>query len=83
MVSPGSDIRRSKAAARESVRIDRGVTDDGWFYLQTGGWVFRKVRDESPVELDSAAAPDDVPYLDEKAIAYLTSVPTQIDPLRR
>ncbi len=57
---------------------DRGVTEDGWFYLQTGGWVFRKVRDDSPVEMPAAPRPDDVPYLDEQAIDFLTGLPSEI-----
>lgn len=57
---------------------DRGITEDGWFYLRTGGWVFRKVRDGAPVQLPEAARPDDVDYLNEDDIAFLTSVPSQI-----
>ncbi len=57
---------------------DRGVTDDGWFYLQTGGWTFRKVTDESLVKLDAPAAASESGYLDEDDIAFLTSVPSAV-----
>lgn len=57
---------------------DRGGTEDGWFFLQTGGWGFRKVRDTSPVELDAPAAMAEAGYLDEDDIALLTGIPSNI-----
>lgn len=57
---------------------DRGLTDDGWFYLQTGGWAFRKVRNTDPVELPAAGRPD-VDYLAPGDLAYLTTVPCEVE----
>ena len=57
---------------------DRGVTEDGWFYLQTGGWFFRKIRDDSPVELRPPSGKPVVDYLGEDDIAFLTSLPSEI-----
>lgn len=56
---------------------DRGVTEDGWFYLQTGGWFFRKVRDTEPVALPSSGRPE-VDYLDADDLAYLSTVPGEV-----
>lgn len=61
---------------------DRGVTDDGWFYLQTGGWYFREAERSGEVALPNPVALRDVPYLDEAAIAYLTSLPSGITATR-
>lgn len=56
----------------------RGVTDDGWFFLQTGGWTFRKASQERFVRLPSSKMkrPD---YLEDKDIAFLKTVPSGID----
>ncbi|MCB1203931.1 MAG: DUF3472 domain-containing protein [Verrucomicrobiae bacterium] len=56
---------------------DRGVTEDGWFYLQTGGWFFRKVRDTEPVALPSSGRPQ-VDYLDADDLAFLGTVPSEV-----
>ncbi len=57
---------------------DRGQTEDGWFYLQTGGWYFRKVRDGGGVKLRSQSGKSNVDYLDPKDIAYLSTVPSEV-----
>lgn len=56
---------------------DRGVTDDGWFYLQTGGWFFRKVRSAEPVVLDRRGGPS-VDYLGPEDLAFLVTVPCEV-----
>ncbi|MEZ6125850.1 MAG: DUF3472 domain-containing protein [Planctomycetaceae bacterium] len=56
---------------------DRGLTSDGWFYLQTGGWTFRKPSSED-VKLKSPSPPASVSYLTPKDIAVLTTVPSDI-----
>jgi len=58
---------------------DRGVTDDGWFFLQTGGWTFRDPPNGGePVEAGRARGKPDVDYLDADELAYLKTVPTSI-----
>jgi len=57
---------------------DRGVTDDGWFYLQTGGWYFHKIRGKGDVELATKRGNPKVDYLRPQDIAFLTSIPCQI-----
>lgn len=56
---------------------DRGVTEDGWFYLETGGWYYRKVRDTEPVALSVSGKPQ-VDYLDADDLAYLATVPCEV-----
>ncbi len=57
---------------------DRGVTNDGWFYLETGGWNFRKIRDEGDVGLPPGPDKVKVDYLDPDDIEFLTTVPCDI-----
>ncbi len=57
---------------------DRGQSDDGWFYLQTGGWYFRKVRDAGDVKLRAQSGKPDADYLDPEDIAFLSTVPCEI-----
>jgi len=56
----------------------RGVTDDGWMYLRTGGWKFYNAPagPEIAVPATSRAA---VPYLGDDDVAFLTSVPSSIE----
>ena len=57
---------------------DRGVTDEGWFYLQTGGWTFRK----PPEGMNVTAAgfdPKAMPFLREADLKILQGVPTSIE----
>lgn len=57
---------------------DRGVTDDGWFYLQTGGWVFRRPHTGEYFELPTDRAKPTVEYLTPEHIATLKTIPSQI-----
>jgi hypothetical protein len=60
---------------------DRGVNSDGWFYLQTGGWTFRK----PPADGEVRAQPferRDVPYLADDKLIALKSVPSSINVIR-
>ena len=60
---------------------DRGANSDGWFYLQTGGWTFRK----PPVDGHVKAQPSDrrnVPFLADDKLSALRSVPSAIDVTR-
>lgn len=58
---------------------DRGQSEDGWFYLQTGGWFFRKARNGGAVKLSNQNRKPEVDYLDPDDIAYLSTVPSAID----
>ena len=55
---------------------DRGVTEDGWFYLQTGGWAFREGNEESVRARSGDARAS---YLNAEALEALTSVPSSIE----
>jgi hypothetical protein len=57
---------------------DRGVTDDGWFYLQTGGWIFRKPRAGEYIELPGDQQQPTVEYLTPEHIAALKIVPSEV-----
>ena len=57
---------------------DRGVNAEGWFYLQTGGWVFRRAPNVRFFERDADLPAPDVGYLGPEDIAALTSVPSAI-----
>ena len=60
---------------------DRGVTADGWFWNQTGGWTWRKPRgvggefviNENPAQMT------DVSYLQPDDMQALMSVPAEIE----
>lgn len=60
---------------------DRGVTADGWFYLQTGGWAFRKPPTGGEVNAESFERRD-VPYLAADKLNALNSVPSAIHVVR-
>lgn len=55
---------------------DRGLEDDGWFALQTGGWTFRKSK---AGEVRAKADHPRPEYLDEQAIEFLKGVPCSIE----
>jgi len=57
---------------------DRGVTHDGWFYLQTGGWVFHKPLRGKFVKLPAACPEPAVEYLDPGRISVLTTIPAEL-----
>ncbi|VGO20820.1 DUF3472 domain-containing protein [Pontiella sulfatireligans] len=56
---------------------DRGLTDDGWFYLQTGGWAFRKTDGKEPVVLPPKTV-HRVGYLSAADLKFLQTVPCEI-----
>ncbi|NOX98869.1 MAG: DUF3472 domain-containing protein [Verrucomicrobia bacterium] len=58
---------------------ERGQSEDGWFYLQTGGWYFRKVRDGDGVKLRDRSDKSDVEYLNPEDIAFLSTVPSEVE----
>ena len=56
---------------------DRGVTDDGWFFLQTGGWAFRKPPKTPTIQLvQQTTKPVSLTDQDIKA---LNSTPSAIE----
>jgi hypothetical protein len=57
---------------------DRGITQDGWFYLQTGGWIFRKATDSEYVSLTPPQSTPEVAYLDPDDLEFLQTVPCEI-----
>ena len=58
---------------------DRGTTEDGWFYLTTGGWTFRKPpADGEPIAMPDTAT-SDAPFLDPKKLAVLHSLSSSIE----
>lgn len=57
---------------------DRGITEDGWFYLATGGWTFQDPPNKGEdIELPYLGKPD-VEYLDTDDLEFLTQVPSEI-----
>jgi hypothetical protein len=57
----------------------RGVTEEGWFFLETGGWNFRPAAADAWVELKGAPPkPVDADYLEPEALAALTTLPSGI-----
>ncbi|MAI34838.1 MAG: hypothetical protein CMM07_24625 [Rhodopirellula sp.] len=55
----------------------RGLTDDGWFFLQTGGWTFRKPPTASTIELTIQPTRPD--YLNDEDIKDLINIPSSIE----
>ena len=55
----------------------RGITKDGWFYLQTGGWTFQKKEKPEAIKLPR---PDKrrIDYLSSTDLKYLQTVPSAI-----
>jgi hypothetical protein len=56
----------------------RGVTEDGWFYLRTGGWTFRKASTDQVLKLKTQQQSQHPDYLSRQDVAFLTSVPSAI-----
>ena len=57
----------------------RGITDDeGWFYLQTGGWTFREPDGDDFFKAPPSRENPQVDYLDAEDLAYLQTVPSEI-----
>ena len=63
--------------ATDLTHTQRGVTDDGWFFLQTGGWGFHPAPDEKQVSAPPTD-PASVPFLTEAHIRSLLSLPSSI-----
>ena len=59
----------------------RGVTDDGWFFLETGGWTFRRANKERQVTLPPArGGRDETPdYLAPSRVPALLTTPSAVD----
>ena len=55
----------------------RGVNDEGWFFLQTGGWTFRKPPTTATISLDHQPAQPH--FLTAQDIQTLTSTPSSIE----
>ena len=60
---------------------DRGLTDDGWFYLETGSWYFRTPGKGPFVEADSVTSAEDVEYLRPADLKMLQAVPSAVEPV--
>jgi hypothetical protein len=58
-------------------QTDRGVNEDGWFYLQTGGWAFEKKEGREDVVLPRKNI-HRVGYLDATDLKFLQTVPCGI-----
>lgn len=56
---------------------DRGVTENGWFFLQTGGWAFRKPPAAPTIQLASQTTIPE--YLSDQDIRDLNSTPSAIE----
>ncbi|MCP4506188.1 MAG: DUF3472 domain-containing protein [Fuerstiella sp.] len=57
---------------------DRGITADNWFYLQTGGWTFRKPPSDGEVRAQPFER-GGIPYLADDKLHVLKSVPSAIE----
>ncbi|MFT7619599.1 MAG: hypothetical protein ACI97A_003255 [Planctomycetota bacterium] len=55
---------------------DRGLTRDGRFFLETGGWIFRKKKETKHVKLPAKKAKID--FLDSADLKFLAAVPSTI-----
>ncbi len=57
---------------------NRGVTEDGRFYLETGGWTFRKAPKQKHVTLKPSRKITKVDFLDGDDLKFLQTVPCEI-----
>ncbi len=58
---------------------DRGLTGDGWFFLQTGGWYWRRPPEGTWTGLPrSGDGLGSIDYLTPEAVRALTTVPSSI-----
>ncbi len=57
---------------------DRGITKEGWFYLETGGWTFRKAPAQKYVELKPAQFHRNIEFINRESLDYLRSIPCEI-----
>ncbi|MGI9470017.1 MAG: DUF3472 domain-containing protein [Rubripirellula sp.] len=65
--------------ASQLTHTNRGVTEDGWFYLQTGGWEFRKPATGDDVHAANLKSRQDVSFLGDRDLNVLMSMPSIID----
>jgi hypothetical protein len=56
----------------------RGINEDGWFYLQTGGWAFEKKAGKQDVVLPTQNRKG-VEYLDPDDLKFLQGVPCSVE----
>ncbi len=54
----------------------RGVTDDGWFFLQTGGWTFRTPDPSDQIQLPRATAEPRPAFMNPEKLQTLLQLPT-------
>lgn len=57
---------------------DRGLTDDGRFYMETGGWEFREAPTAAQVQARKAADAPLPAFMTPQAVKPLLSVPSEI-----
>ena len=58
---------------------DRGATDDGWFFLETGGWTLRKPpANGAEIALPPSSMKENVEYMSPAKLLALKSVPCNI-----
>ncbi len=58
---------------------DRGVTKDGRFFLQTGGWVFRKKENAKYVEAPAEHVHTRTDFLGDADLKFLRALPSSIE----
>ena len=56
----------------------RGVTEDGRFFLETGGWTFRKAPKQKYVTLKPSRKETKVDFLDGDDLEFLQTIPCEI-----
>ena len=56
----------------------RGITDDGRFFLQTGGWAFRRIDKTNDISLTLPKNLPQEPFLNSASLAFLQTIPSQI-----
>ena len=62
---------------------NRGVTDNGWFFLETGGWTFRKPPNNGrEIAIAETAKSEAAEYLMPNRLKALMSVPSTITPTK-
>jgi len=55
----------------------RGLDEDGWFFMQTGGWRYRKASGKDVAKVEGAGTSPD--YLQPKKLAVLLGMPSAIE----
>ena len=74
------DLMSNSNVDRETglTHTNRGVTSDGWFFLETGAWGYRHPAKESVIANPKMPSMSDQPYLEPQVLASLRSVPSAI-----